>query len=170
MDDQESVNQSEDLAGVAIENQGAAEAADAVAGLLPCPFCGAVPLPDVSLGNLVHNRPCYIIALPSDQREGWNRRHQQWQPIKTAPKNRTRILVCGGDCADPLSVYWDDQFTYTFDETVDPPQQRYTGAWIDDAVKSFGYEETQSYSPTHWMPLPDAPKVQATGGLPSKPD
>src|ERR1041385_4716103 len=75
----------------------------------------------------------------------------EWQPIETAPHDGSRILVAGGDCADVLSVYWDDKFDFKLDEAE---SGHFIGAWTDDAVRSFGYEEKESYNPTHWMPLP----------------
>lgn len=78
-----------------------------------------------------------------------------WQPIKTAPKDGTRIMFY-----DPMSSglvhagCWDAKFKSEFvgDELV------YIGAWTDFAVESFSYEEYAEYNPTHWMPLPMAPK------------
>ena len=91
----------------------------------------------------------------------------QWRPIETAPKDGTRILVYVPDSDNVLSVYWDDQFTYRFDEAKAEADLKYEGehegAWTDDAVESFVYEEKCSYKPTHWMPLPEPPPPQREG-------
>lgn len=62
----------------------------------------------------------------------------QWQPIETAPKDGTTVLVCDrlGDCS--VASYWARKPTY------------WDGNWGD------GEYETR---PSHWMPLPAAPEV-----------
>ena len=69
----------------------------------------------------------------------------EWQPIETAPKDGTRVLIAFQSIGQwvILSAYWNTR------EDV----------WTDDAVVSFGYEETAEYEPTHWMPLPKPPEV-----------
>ena len=63
----------------------------------------------------------------------------QWQPIETAPKDYTNILVWndGGAHRDGwVSIaYWND----------------------DGWISPFGGE----YDPTHWMPLPEPPQLPA---------
>jgi hypothetical protein len=63
-----------------------------------------------------------------------------WQPIETAPKDRTAILVSG---IGPRGRYHD------------------IIAWADDEWRTFDVvEDCYSYPvlpPTHWMPLPAAP-------------
>jgi len=58
---------------------------------------------------------------------------QGWQPIATAPRDGTRVLVCEHDA--PLG-----------DVSVD---------WLDKDGKWLG-------SPTHWRPLPAPPAAQET--------
>lgn len=85
----------------------------------------------------------------------------KWQPIETAPKDGRRILVWVPESENVLSVYWDDRFTFRFDEEKAESadyQGEHEGAWTDDAVKSFSYEEKESYQPSHWMPVPLPPK------------
>jgi hypothetical protein len=77
-----------------------------------------------------------------------------WQPIETAPKDGTAILVYGADpcvyaddygCRAPYFVaYWDNSDT-------DEPIWRY-------ASYDGGYYGA-CYKPTHWMPLPDPPSA-----------
>lgn len=83
-----------------------------------------------------------------------------WRLIETAPKDGTRILVYMPDSENVLSVYWDNEFTFRFDELaakLPTYQGHYEGAWTDDAVRSWGDQEKESYNPTHWMPLPLPP-------------
>lgn len=83
-----------------------------------------------------------------------------WLPIESAPRDGTRILVWLPESENVLSVYWDEQFTFRFDEekgkSVDY-QGEYEGAWTDDAVKSWAYQEKESYNPTYWKPVPAPP-------------
>jgi len=54
-----------------------------------------------------------------------------WQPIETAPKDGTPVLVADGSWVGVLA--WD----------------RYANGWVND--------EMDSASPTHWRPLPKPP-------------
>ncbi|WP_424441089.1 DUF551 domain-containing protein [Parvibaculum sp.] len=60
----------------------------------------------------------------------------EWQPIETAPKDGTKILLTGPHDANgrymEVCGYWKDRFPVT---------------WMD------GHGE-----PTHWMPLPAPPE------------
>lgn len=56
-----------------------------------------------------------------------------WQPIETAPKDTTEILVYGDERI--FLVYW------------------YLDEWINGDV-TLGWAEID---PTHWMPLPSPP-------------
>lgn len=85
-----------------------------------------------------------------------------WQPIETAPKDGTRILVYVPDSENVLSVYWDDEFVFKFDEAKAESteyQGEHEGAWTDDAVKSWAYQEKESYHPNYWMPFPESPTI-----------
>lgn len=59
---------------------------------------------------------------------------QQWEPIKTAPKDGTRILM------------------------VSAPWNTVRIAWFDEPHDSWTYSSV--HEPTHWMPLPDPPKAE----------
>lgn len=75
----------------------------------------------------------------------------EWQPIETAPKDGTEIIVWDGGRAD--MVRWQD---YEF--------QNSGASWCmargDTAHEGYvGYYGVHMVeNPTHWMPLPDAPK------------
>lgn len=82
-----------------------------------------------------------------------------WQPIETAPKDGTRILIFV-----PGDLTWKEESTGTIWPSYhagihaarfeQEPQKWVMGDefWSDDA-KVFQYEE-----PTHWMPLPEPPR------------
>lgn len=66
----------------------------------------------------------------------------KWQPIETAPED-TPVLIFDGNmiCVAEFSKYW----------------KGHAGDW--DCVGAGGYEWDNTFdNPTHWMPLPDAPK------------
>ena len=80
-----------------------------------------------------------------------------WQPIETAPKDGSAILLyanCKGweDCGMSRVVGWFDQYWWSaygpaFGEPVANP--------------TYGRRNPQrigSCNPTHWMPLPEPPK------------
>jgi hypothetical protein len=64
----------------------------------------------------------------------------EWQLIETAPKDGTEILLCGPD--------WKGG------------QYRTTSAWPDNWSGKWPcfYMAYAAGEPTHWMPLPPAPK------------
>jgi predicted HAD superfamily Cof-like phosphohydrolase len=86
-----------------------------------------------------------------------------WRPIETAPKDGTRILLgswavhkIGEGTAFYQTVgYWCAEFEAIYSDETDGAD--YRGAWTDDTVASWGYEENTELSPTHWLPLPSAP-------------
>lgn len=68
-----------------------------------------------------------------------------WQPIETAPKDGTRILLGRGDRV------WLDEW--------------WKGIGISGWASLVAWEQAGgSYSlpPTHWMPLPDPPSTERT--------
>lgn len=87
------------------------------------------------------------------------RGQQEWQPIETAPKDGSRILFYDSMSSGLIFAgWWDEKFDLKYEEGSD--EETYIGAWTDDAVESFSYEETCSYEPTHWKPLPRPPLTQ----------
>jgi hypothetical protein len=67
----------------------------------------------------------------------------EWQPIETAPKDGTAILI------------WPAQSSFTGDDTIS-----YVVRWHDwkEAWIEASGEEYDTFYPTHWMPLPPPPK------------
>lgn len=63
----------------------------------------------------------------------------EWQPIETAPKDGTEIIVLMGAKDIRLGWYFAPSST--------------TRGWLDQSSKKI--------RPTHWMPLPDPPKSEA---------
>ena len=59
-----------------------------------------------------------------------------WQPIETAPKNQTQILVTVPWLPEPTILFWN-----VSDEWESPAS---------------GIHENAPWDPTHWMPLPAA--------------
>jgi|SRR4051794_22711326 Protein of unknown function (DUF551) len=90
-----------------------------------------------------------------------------WQPIETAPRDATWILLSGG------TVDWAE---YAFGITCPPVVVacRRSEEWIVSLADG-GHKLTRYKSPTHWMPLPatpfsnDAP-VQIRKEVPSVPE
>lgn len=72
----------------------------------------------------------------------------EWQPIETAPKDGTRILVVSGEKGfytapgDIGVAHWEKQ---AFPNGV----HEWVAVWCCDQVTTF--------KPTHWMPLPEPP-------------
>lgn len=65
-----------------------------------------------------------------------------WQPIESAPKDGTRVLIYQG--GHVYIAWWDEK--------------DWTGVWvIFDCDDSF-YSLTADH-PTHWLPLPDPPET-----------
>lgn len=99
-----------------------------------------------------------------------------WQPIATAPRDGTAILLAGGSLnrSDYRLIYWSDDKSvehvdwgeddFPEDQLTLPVRGRWlkdpwngnTGCWFvagyDSGVCGIAYA-----SPTHWMPLPVFP-------------
>lgn len=83
-----------------------------------------------------------------------------WQPVETAPKDGTRVLmvklgfqVCIG--------YW--LINHGLWATTDPEDYPDEETWEAEQLGS-------RYYPTHWMPLPEPPSNAAINGAPSASD
>jgi len=118
--------------------------------LLPCPFCGHPPRDDFSGipgdSTIMCSNPLCEFHHMRPQRwteATWNHRaatpqaaadKMRWQPISTAPRDGTQVLLCLG-----------------------------SHIWLDHWMESKEYNGWVYHSPTdatHWMPLPSPPDAQ----------
>lgn len=76
----------------------------------------------------------------------------EWQPIETAPKDGTCILICKATDADGEPIVGE-----TFGLFVHRAAWwDFDNAWI--VYNSVFQELPAFFEPTHWMPLPEPPK------------
>ena len=80
----------------------------------------------------------------------------KWQPIETAPKDGTRLMLWRGSTSfgkwnDMVVAQWFDG-AWRWPDMRDNPSTH--GPWSDEELWD-GYEDNKSF--THWMPLPEAP-------------
>jgi alkylation response protein AidB-like acyl-CoA dehydrogenase len=69
----------------------------------------------------------------------------EWQPIETAPRDGTSILVAKAGKWVREASWWDAWYANTSDQ-----------GWMPANID----EEYGSYiEPTHWMPLPEPPET-----------
>ena len=71
----------------------------------------------------------------------------EWQPIETAPKDETTILVYG--C-------WEGELHGRDDEPDVWKASYFYGTW---SIEGGEYYSQRVINPTHWMPLPLPPNV-----------
>lgn len=69
-----------------------------------------------------------------------------WQPIETAPKDGTDILLYFGAWGW-IRGNWDSQLHHGKPKPY----------WTNDRLRYLGVTETRANQPTHWMPIPPAP-------------
>ena len=71
-----------------------------------------------------------------------------WQPIETAPRDGTEILMTNG--VDVSSGQWFSAYGGTCDQTGTPNGDDRDAEWMD-------WSGGMQPDPTHWMPLPPPP-------------
>ena len=69
-----------------------------------------------------------------------------WQPIETAPKDGTSVLVYG---------FWEGELNLQDDERDVWKAHFFWDQWCVDGGE---YYSQYVVDPTHWMPLPEGPK------------
>ena len=86
-----------------------------------------------------------------------------WQPIETAPRDGSWILLLGGH---PDKLHDNIEFDYENDQTlVFESVQSCVVAFWNEAETSWRYTSYDSgvyglwFNPTHWMPLPQPPQT-----------
>lgn len=76
----------------------------------------------------------------------------QWKPIETAPKDGTRIIICGvGIMKHPTIAYWRQVMG---NNKKSGPYLKREG-WFDGRADYW-----HSAPSTHWMPAPTIPEKQ----------
>ena len=85
----------------------------------------------------------------------------QWQPIETAPKDGTEVLLYApgrltyGAWTEPSDV---PEIKYRDGFAPEPEWEEFAPFW-----SSWDGGFTEDHPPTHWMPLPDAPGATTKG-------
>lgn len=77
----------------------------------------------------------------------------EWQPIETAPKDGTQILLyCNYYSSSNIEIG-----SFRNDDNDKEGEEK---GWFDNSYDDFscGYASTP-LAPTHWMPLPDPPQL-----------
>lgn len=105
-------------------------------------------------GDYVATRPHHKIAYVPESLLATVRREERekaWRPIKTAPQDGRTILVGHASRRlDAVSVRW----------MISDAKSAPDGAWFIG-----GYDGPRlRWEPTHWMPIPDAPTLEASVG------
>ena len=76
-----------------------------------------------------------------------------WQPIETAPKDGTKILVGRDGHQTTTGVWVEDKGRTLVPDLNEPYWEKFDHSWWDVV-----FSEDEWFSPTHWMPLPEPPK------------
>lgn len=121
--------------------------------LKPCPFCGR----ENNKAYLDLQFGCQSVICSDCKSEGplastaleaiylWNRRPaedaRQWQPMETAPRDVTPVLLFDHVCQMQRVAVWVDDYHM----------------WFTDWGRG-GYWDSDF---SHWMPLPDPPQPEA---------
>ena len=79
-----------------------------------------------------------------------------WQPIETAPKDGTAVLLCWARSADGAPIDWrqDPETAGVFVQVAS--WWAGDGEWI--VYCSMVRDPSLHFEPTHWMPLPPPPE------------
>jgi len=75
---------------------------------------------------------------------------EAWRDIESAPRDGAVVQIGWWD----KTKKWQTRMAWW--ETATMQHGDFPG-WTDWACRSFGYEEVEVYTPTHWMPLPAPP-------------
>jgi Lar family restriction alleviation protein len=141
--------------------------------LLPCPFCGGTEL---SIRTDLQSSIAYVVCSNCDAQgppasfaemlwekeeaaAGWNQR-STWQPIETAPRDGTWVLLAGGECeyneesdnrGRVVTAQWTTEYRSNAGDRPIADFGRWEFAYYDSGV----YWEYEN--PTHLQPLPSPP-------------
>jgi len=114
---------------------------------------GFIHMPDPDCPDPAHETPKLIdAALEQIETDALSRPVEGWQPIETAPKDGTPVLVCvaGYDATDRFG--WRGRAPFTAFFGTYHPNAPGAPEWRDDSGHRRPYI-------THWMPLPQPPSV-----------
>ena len=75
-----------------------------------------------------------------------------WQPIETAPKDGTYVLVCNHDAGVSWIAEYVERYTSGY-----RPEQPWHSVMLNHRHAKKRYPSTV---PTHWMPLPSPPEKE----------
>lgn len=93
-----------------------------------------------------------IQSGPIDQSKIWAQKNKQfierWQPIETAPKDGTKILLCALKSISNLRINLDFPIIET---------DYYHSIQNGNTFEGWGKFNEYLYPPTHWIPLPKPP-------------
>ena len=78
----------------------------------------------------------------------------EWQPIETAPRDGTSVLVHSIKWSQPTMMYFSSK--EYFEKEYGDPDYMYEGWYISHGMV-FDQPNEYTYDPTHWMPLPKPP-------------
>lgn len=110
----------------------------------PCPFCGKaselqVPENDDVVLAVVMCLSCYCCGAEfftdKEAIKAWDTRSDDWQPIETAPKDGTKVMVWRPDC-----------------------DFHHPHAAFDVYENEAWHRSRPSAQPTYWKPLPAPPQ------------
>lgn len=104
------------------------------------------------LFDAIADRDATIARLSEALAEAEKKGAEDWQPIETAPRDGTRIILLRKN--GPVFGCWDD------DRYSTKPRPY----WTHDQVRAFGNVDARKVPPTHWMPLPAPPRDLSQGG------
>lgn len=104
---------------------------------------------------------------------------EQWQPIETAPRDGTVIIVTDGErfaAADAFDYVEPATVGYGPTERPNPKAGQVEKLWSSIGCSAFSTEPDliddgmnvwQILRPTHWMPLPKAPQIDDRTVIPT---
>lgn len=100
-----------------------------------------------------HIESLYAEALKMQAENERLKAAQQWQPIESAPKDGTRILLFFPNDVGVISGEWN------FERFNANPKPHFT----HDQEQRWGVRHMRANQPTHWKPLPPPPEAKARG-------
>jgi Lar family restriction alleviation protein len=131
---------------------------------IECDRCGAqgphvamqqLPIDNISDEDFIKAKRLVDAEASAAAIAAWNQRNT-WQPIETAPRDGTWVLLAGGECE--------------FNEESDNKGRTVTARWTNEfshhdtsGCWQFAYYDSGCYgeyeNPIHWQPLPSPPPI-----------